>query len=91
MAQKKSLSKDSLKKLLIECSILEGIHEGRYREVIENESPAKSIPNGRSLIISYYQGNKYICTKHELRKGKDDIVHQDVEAAFIDGTHYMRA
>ena len=89
MTKKKRLGKDALKELLIDNSILKGIHEGRYREVIENDVPAKSVPNGRSLIISYYQGNRYICTKHELRTAMGDTVHQDVEAAFIKGKHYV--
>ena len=90
MMKKTKLPKEQLKKLLIDHSILEGIRLGRYTEVIENDSPSKSIPKGRSLIISYYQSGQYICTKHELKKMRDDTVHQDVEAVFIDGTRYER-
>lgn len=84
------LPKKSLKKLLIDSSVLEGIRQERYREVIESDDPAKKIPDGRSLIISYYQGNQYICTKHELKTKKGRTVHQDVEAALISGIRYER-
>lgn len=90
MREKQKLPKDQLRKLLIEHSILEGIKLGRYTEVIEDESPAHSIPNGRSFIISYYEAGQYICTKHELRRRGGDIVHQDVEAVFVGGTRYER-
>lgn len=90
MIKKTKLPKEQLKKLLIEHSILEGIRLGRYTEVIEDDSPSKSIPKGRSLIISYYQAGQYICTKHELKRKRGDTVHQDVEAVFIDGTRYER-
>jgi hypothetical protein len=90
MIKKTKLSKEQLKKLLIDHSILEGIRLGRYTEVIENDSPSKSIPKGRSLIISYYQSGQYICTKHELKGMRGDTVHQDVEAVFIDGIRYER-
>lgn len=90
MTKKKRLAKDQLKKLLIDNSILRGIKQGRYTEVIEDDSPARRIPKGRSLIISYYQGSQYICTKHELRTKRGNTVHQDVEAVFISGTRYER-
>ncbi len=90
MTKKKRLPKDQLKKLLIDNSILRGIEQGRYTKVIEDDSPARRIPKGRSLIISYYQGSQYICTKHELRTKRGDTVHQDVEAVFISGTRYER-
>jgi len=90
MAKKARLPKDQLKKLLMDRSILEGIRQGRYTEVIEDDSPSRRIPNGRSLIISYYEGNQYVCTKHELKRKRGDTVHQDVEAVFIDGTRYER-
>lgn len=79
-----------LKQLLVDNLILEGIRQGRYREVIENDDPAKKIPSGRSLIISYYQGNQYICTKHELKTKRGRTVHQDVEAVLIGGIRYER-
>ena len=88
--KKQRLPKEQLKKLLIDHSILDGIRRGRYTEVIEDDSPSRRIPNGRSLIISYYQSNQYICTKHELKKKNGDTVHQDVEAVFIDGIRYDR-
>jgi hypothetical protein len=90
MAQKQRLPKRSLKKLLKDSSILKGIEQGQYREVIENDSPAKKIQSGRSLIISYYQGDQYICTKHELRTRKGCTVHQDVEAVEFSGIRYER-
>ena len=90
MTKKKRLAKDQLKKLLIDSSILRGIEQGCYREVIEDDSPARHIAKGRSLIISYYQGNQYICTKHELKRKRGDTVHQDVEAVIISGTRYER-
>jgi len=76
--------------LLIDNSILHAIEQGCYKEVIEDNDPARSIPKGRSLIISYYQGRQYICTKHELRTEAGDTVHQDVEAVLIGGTRYVR-
>ncbi len=84
------LPKKSLKRLLIDNSILEAIRQGRYREVIDSDVSAKKIPDGRSLIISYYQGNQYICTKHELKTKRGRTVHQDVEAVLISGIHYER-
>jgi len=90
MMKKQRLPKDQLKKLLIDHSILDGIRRGRYTEVIDDDSPSRRIPNGRSLIISYYQGNQYICTKHELKRKSGDTVHQDVEAVIISGTRYER-
>jgi hypothetical protein len=48
------LPKELLKQLLIDNSILEGIRQGRYREAIESDVPAKKILGGKSLIISYY-------------------------------------
>ena len=90
MVKMQRLPKQSLKQLLKDKSILDGIHQGRYKEVIENEVPAKKISNCRSLIISYYQGGNYICTKHELRTRNGRTVHQDVEAAIIGGIKYKR-
>jgi len=90
MVKRTKLPKEQLKKLLVDHSILEGIRLGRYTEIIEADSPSKSIPKGRSLIISYYQARQYICTKHELKRPTGDTVHQDVEAVFIDGTLYER-
>ena len=90
MTQKQRLSKRALKRLLKDNSILEGIQQGWYREVIENDRPAKKILDGRSLIISYYQGNQYICTKHELKTKTGRTVHQDVEAVLIGGIRYER-
>ena len=90
MTKKSKLSKEQLKRLLIDHSILEGIRLGHYTEVIEFDSTSKSIPKGRSLIISYYKAEQYICTKHELKRPTGDTVHQDVEAVFIDGTLYER-
>jgi hypothetical protein len=90
MINKQKLTKRALKKLLKDKSILDAIHQGHYREVIENDVPAKKISGGRSLIISYYQGSQYICTKHELRTKTDRTVHQDVEAAFINNIRYDR-
>ena len=90
MMKKTKLPKEQLKKLLIDHSILEGIRLGRYTEIIEKDDPSKSIPKGRSLIISYYQAGQYICTKHELKRRRGDTAHQDVEAVFIDGTRYER-
>ena len=90
MIKKKLLPKDQLKRLLIDRSILDGIRLGRYTPDIHENVPAKKIPNGRSLMISYYQGRQYICTKHELRRKNGSLVHQDVESVFIDGTRYER-
>ena len=89
MTKMQRLPKKPLKRLLIDNSILEAIRQGRYREVIESDVSAKKIPDGRSLIISYYQGNQYICTKHELKK-RGRTVHQDVEAVLISGIRYER-
>jgi hypothetical protein len=88
--RKERLPKDQLKRLLIDHSILEGIHEGRYTEVIEHDDTAKKIPNGRSLIISYYDGERYICTKHELRTSRGDTRHQDVEEVLMGDTLYLK-
>jgi hypothetical protein len=90
MAKMQRLPKKSLKRLLIDNSILEAIRQGRYTEVIESDVSAKKIPGGRSLIISYYQGNQYICTKHELKTKAGRTVHQDVEAVLISGIRYER-
>jgi hypothetical protein len=90
MTKMQRLPKKSLKRLLIDNSILEAIRQGRYREVIESDVSAKKIPDGRSLIISYYQGNQYICTKHELKTKRGRTVHQDVEAVLIRGIRYER-
>jgi len=90
MIKKERLPKEKLKKLLIDQSILHGIKQGHYTEVVEDDSPSRRIPNGRSLIISYYRSGKYVCTKHELRTKRGDIVHQDVEAVFLGGTRYDR-
>jgi len=90
MKKMQRLPKKSLKRLLIDNSILEAIRQGRYREVIDSDVSAKKIPDGRSLIISYYQGNQYICTKHELKTKRGRTVHQDVEAVLISGIHYER-
>jgi hypothetical protein len=90
MVKMQRMSKRLLKQLLRKNSILDGIHQGRYKEVIENEVPAKKISNCRSLIISYYQGGNYICTKHALRTKSGRTVHQDVEAARIGGIKYKR-
>jgi len=90
MTKMQRLSKKSLKRLLIDNSILEAIRQGRYKEVIESNVSAKKILDGRSLIISYYQGKQYICTKHELKTKRGRTVHQDVEAVLISGIRYER-
>lgn len=90
MTKMQRLPKKSLKRLLIDNSILEAIRQGRYREVIESDVSAKKIPDGRSLIISYYQGSQYICTKHELKTKRGRTLHQDVEAVLISGIRYER-
>ena len=90
MTKMQRLPKKALKLLLIDNSILEAIRQGRYREVIESDVSAKKIPDGRSLIISYYQGSQYICTKHELKTKRGRTLHQDVEAVLISGIRYER-
>jgi len=90
MANRQRMSKDELKKLLIEHGILEGIRLGRYEAVVQSDTPARKIQSGRSLVISYYYGNQYICTKHELKTQRDGVIHQDVEDVFINGIRYER-
>ena len=90
MTDKQKLSKRALKKLLKDKLILDKIHKGKYREVIESDVPAKKLKNGRSLILSYYNQSQYICTKHELRTNTGRTVHQDVEAVFLDNIRYDR-
>jgi len=77
-------------RLLIEHGILEGIRIGRYDPVVQSDAPARKIQGGRSLVISYYYGNQYVCTKHELKTKRDGVVHQDVEDVFINGIRYER-
>ena len=84
------MSKDDLMKLLIEHGIMEGIRIGRYENVVQNDSPSRKIPGGKSLIISYYQQGKYLCTLHELRDKNGHVVHQDVEDVFINGIRCER-
>ncbi len=86
------LSRGKLKKLLQEHGIMAKVHSNFYRPVIETNRPAKQ-PGGRDVIVSYYDGNRYICTKHRVIIGiwdEAEEVHQDVEAAVIDGVHYER-
>lgn len=90
MAQKKRVSKGELKKLLIDNSILDGIHQGLYTPVVNDNSPSNKIRRGRSLIISYYLVGQYVCTKHELRTNKGVVKHQDVETVVIGDTRYDR-
>jgi len=90
MVRSQKINKDNLMKLLIEHGILEGIRIGRYSAVVQSEAPARKIPGGKSLIISYYQRGQYLCTLHELRNKSGRVVHQDVEDVFIDGIRYER-
>jgi hypothetical protein len=90
MANRQSISKDNLMKLLVEHGIIEGIRIGRYEYVIQNESPSHKIPGGKSLIISNYQHGQYLCTIHELRDKNGHVVHQDVEDILINGIRYER-
>ncbi len=72
--------------------ILDGIHRGQYQVKFESNRPAREV-TGRECLISYYDGDQYLCTKHRITVGiLDEVreVHQDVEAAVLNGIRYER-
>ncbi len=84
------LTAEQLNNLLEEHNILRKIHTNMFREVEQDHAAARIAGGGRSLIISYYEGNQYICTKHKILTASGKLFHQDIEDALINGIRYKK-
>jgi len=90
MVDRQKKTKQELNRLLEESGILDGIRSGKYHAVVQRETTARMVAEGKSLIISYYDRGSYLCTIHQVRTKTGDVVHQDVEDIFIDEVRYER-
>lgn len=85
------LTSDQLSKLLQESSICERIRSGALKAVEQSRVPARIPGGGASSIVSFYDGDVYICTRHRILTSDGKILHQDFEDAVIDGVWYKKA
>jgi len=84
------LTSEQLKQLLQGRNICEKIRSGALKAIEEYRTPARIPGGGASCIISFYEGDSYICTKHQIKTPEGKLFHQDIEDAFIDGALYKK-
>jgi hypothetical protein len=84
------LSAEQLRELLRGRNICEKIRSGALKAVEQDRAFARIPGGGASSIISFYEGDSYVCTKHRIKTPEDKLFHEDVEDAFIDGVRYKK-
>lgn len=84
------ISARDLRQKLIDHGYWDKIQNGKLSGRIRRASAATIAQGGRSLIISYWDGNgQYICTIHRVMTADGKIIHEDIKDAFLDGIRYI--
>ena len=88
MKEFQEIGQNELQQRLKDLSYWTRIHAGKLLQRIRKDTPAKSARDGRSLIVTYYDGRRYICTLHKVVTRQGAVIHEDIKDAYLDGIWY---
>ena len=84
------LTSEQLRELLRGRNICEKIRSGALKPIEQDRDTARKPGSGASCIISFYEGDLYVCTKHRISTPDGKLFHEDIKDAFIDGVRYKK-
>jgi len=76
-------------KLMTDEGIMADVTSGGLTPVLQARDQSKAIPGGWSEIVSYYNGNQYVCIFHRLLDAQGQVTsHVHPKDAVIQGSRY---